>query len=380
MNVRLAAQVFSNSVADALTFLREKEPPFQYVAATAKFCKVINDGFDILNCRNLHSKNPFQKPINDFNEGMLRARAEEVIHYIEELQLDVTKYVPMKQTAKKGTTRKPLKDVKNKEETVEDEHVPVESKNKDEMILETAEVVVQNEEVVLPKKRKYVRKKKDGANKENVALLNINNNVKKNNDIENSVATAKIVVQSEEVVLPKKRQYVRKNVANENLAPPAPKRKYIRKKTTDNIESTKNGNCIPTHVENADKEGNHFSGNCENNTTQPKKDVKNDVMEMKVAVNVLKSERYTGFLGMIISLRNIFELYKTCKAHGMKFLLSYKVLQDHIENFFSAVRSKGGFNDNPTCRQFESAYKRLLIHAEIAASTRNNCSQVILGF
>lgn len=45
----------------------------------------------------------------------------------------------------------------------------------------------------------------------------------------------------------------------------------------------------------------------------------------------------------------------------------------NIELFFSAIRAKGGFNNNPTCRQFEGAYKRLLIHHEISGSTSANC-------
>jgi len=47
------------------------------------------------------------------------------------------------------------------------------------------------------------------------------------------------------------------------------------------------------------------------------------------------------------------------------FILTYKISQDHLEMFFSAIRAKGGFNNNPTTMQFEAAYKRLLIHTEL---------------
>jgi len=40
---------------------------------------------------------------------------------------------------------------------------------------------------------------------------------------------------------------------------------------------------------------------------------------------------------------------------------------------FSAIRAKGGFNNNPTVPQFESAYKALLVHAEIKSKTSANC-------
>ncbi|KAE9524151.1 hypothetical protein AGLY_015516, partial [Aphis glycines] len=61
------------------------------------------------------------------------------------------------------------------------------------------------------------------------------------------------------------------------------------------------------------------------------------------------------------------------KGDQMDFILSYKISQDHIKMFFSAIRSHGGFCNNPTASEFESAYKRLLIHTEIATSSQDNC-------
>lgn len=56
----------------------------------------------------------------------------------------------------------------------------------------------------------------------------------------------------------------------------------------------------------------------------------------------------------------------------MAYLLTYKLSQDHIELFFSAVRSKGGCNNNPTARQFEAIYKGLLLHFSIKGSKHAN--------
>ena len=47
--------------------------------------------------------------------------------------------------------------------------------------------------------------------------------------------------------------------------------------------------------------------------------------------------------------------------------------QDHLELFFSAVRASGGWNNNPTCRQFTTAYKQLLMRHNIEGG-RGNCS------
>jgi len=32
---------------------------------------------------------------------------------------------------------------------------------------------------------------------------------------------------------------------------------------------------------------------------------------------------------------------------------------------FSAIRAKGGFNNNPTVAQYEAAYKSIIVHAEV---------------
>jgi len=48
--------------------------------------------------------------------------------------------------------------------------------------------------------------------------------------------------------------------------------------------------------------------------------------------------------------------------------------QDHLEKFFSAIRAKGGFTNNPTATQFEAAYKRLIVHSEVmVVSGGANC-------
>lgn len=88
---------------------------------------------------------------------------------------------------------------------------------------------------------------------------------------------------------------------------------------------------------------------------------------------ILQTNRKTGFLGLIICLTNIFELYNCLKQKGLQYLLTFKLSQDYIETFFSAIRSRGGFNNNPNAKQFESAYKRLLIRHEIKAFDTSNC-------
>lgn len=46
---------------------------------------------------------------------------------------------------------------------------------------------------------------------------------------------------------------------------------------------------------------------------------------------ILKSNRKTGFLGFIVCLTNIFDLFDILKQKGLKYLLIYKLNQDHLD-------------------------------------------------
>lgn len=90
---------------------------------------------------------------------------------------------------------------------------------------------------------------------------------------------------------------------------------------------------------------------------------------------LINSRRKTGFLGFFINMCSVQQIIQTyiIEKQYLSYLLTYKLSQDHIEMFFCAIRSRGGFNNNPTAAQFASAYKRLLIHSEITSSSSANC-------
>lgn len=58
-------------------------------------------------------------------------------------------------------------------------------------------------------------------------------------------------------------------------------------------------------------------------------------------------------------------------AAPCRYLLTYKLSQDHLELFFSVIRARGGFNNNPNVRQFRGAYKRLLVRHQVKRGTGN---------
>lgn len=67
------------------------------------------------------------------------------------------------------------------------------------------------------------------------------------------------------------------------------------------------------------------------------------------------------------------------KFPNTKYLLAYKLGQDHIETLFSKIRSKGGFNNNPNIVAFKSALKSVLVKSDITANPNGNCIELEEG-
>lgn len=94
-----------------------------------------------------------------------------------------------------------------------------------------------------------------------------------------------------------------------------------------------------------------------------------------VFIPILQSNRKTGFIGFIICLNSILELYKALiETDQLEHIKIYKLSQDHLELFFGSIRSHGGYNNNPTVRQFRSAYRKLVIRAnDVQNVNTGNC-------
>jgi DNA transposase THAP9 len=76
-------------------------------------------------------------------------------------------------------------------------------------------------------------------------------------------------------------------------------------------------------------------------------------------INVVNSSRKTGFVGIEWVLKNWLNVYDLIqeKNYCVEYILSYKISQDHLETFFSTVKSKGGYNNNPSAKEFKASYK-----------------------
>ena len=87
-----------------------------------------------------------------------------------------------------------------------------------------------------------------------------------------------------------------------------------------------------------------------------------------------QTKRRTPFLGLICSVESTVAIFNELvgKPYSpLKYLLTYKLSQDHLELFFGAVRSSCGCNNNPTVRQFTAAYKRLLMRHNVEGGLGN---------
>jgi hypothetical protein len=67
-----------------------------------------------------------------------------------------------------------------------------------------------------------------------------------------------------------------------------------------------------------------------------------------------------NLLGWLVNMKTFIELYNYVVESGeMNFLLTFKLSQDPLENFFSSFPMSSGFCNNPTSIQFKAAFQSL---------------------
>lgn len=79
-------------------------------------------------------------------------------------------------------------------------------------------------------------------------------------------------------------------------------------------------------------------------------------------------------LGYLISIQSVLEIADELlnrSQEPFKYLMTYKFSQDHLELYFSCIRSRGGWNNNPNTLQFKWALRKLLFRNSITAE--GNC-------
>ena len=90
---------------------------------------------------------------------------------------------------------------------------------------------------------------------------------------------------------------------------------------------------------------------------------------------VHQSLRKTGVISFVLSISSVCVLFDTLvrQQATLHYLLTYKYSQDHLELFFSLVRSRGGSNNNPSPLQLQATWKRLLTHNQVKDIATGNC-------
>ncbi|KAJ8380408.1 hypothetical protein SKAU_G00011860 [Synaphobranchus kaupii] len=94
----------------------------------------------------------------------------------------------------------------------------------------------------------------------------------------------------------------------------------------------------------------------------------------KQLVHMHSTAKKTSIYGFIANGRSALNIYNDLVERPnapCRYLLTYKLSQDHLELFFAAVRARGGYNNNPNARQFRAAYKRLLVRHQVKTGTGN---------
>ena len=85
------------------------------------------------------------------------------------------------------------------------------------------------------------------------------------------------------------------------------------------------------------------------------------------------------FIRIAVSSRSIIALARRLLERNYNkfdYVLTYRFSQDQIEMYFSKIRSRLGWNNNPTALQFKWALRTLLQKNLITAPTTGNCTNV----
>lgn len=88
---------------------------------------------------------------------------------------------------------------------------------------------------------------------------------------------------------------------------------------------------------------------------------------------LVRGRRKTGFIGFIATLQSLQAIAADLLSKGYKYVLTYRLSQDHLETLFSRIRGRGGWNNNPNVLQFKYALRALLQKNGILPSEKGNC-------
>ena len=101
------------------------------------------------------------------------------------------------------------------------------------------------------------------------------------------------------------------------------------------------------------------------------------IQSIKV-VSPATQEDVTNYLkcldGFCITINGVQSLWAMLSQENFQFLLTRRLNQDPLENFFGSIRQQGGNADNPTPLQFTRAFKKLFYDNFLINISTGNCT------
>lgn len=90
---------------------------------------------------------------------------------------------------------------------------------------------------------------------------------------------------------------------------------------------------------------------------------------------MLQSRSSMGFFGIMQNITSTIGIYEDYVRDGsLDVFYPIQYSQDHLETYFSLVRSCGGANNNPNAEQFCAAYRKLLFCVPHLSAGHTNCN------
>ncbi|KAL2099437.1 hypothetical protein ACEWY4_005917 [Coilia grayii] len=81
--------------------------------------------------------------------------------------------------------------------------------------------------------------------------------------------------------------------------------------------------------------------------------------------------RYLSVMGFVINIDTMMLMIPEL-LQVQQYVLTYRFSQDHLELLFNYIRASGRCNNNPTARQFQAIFRRLMVRCGVSASETGN--------
>lgn len=85
----------------------------------------------------------------------------------------------------------------------------------------------------------------------------------------------------------------------------------------------------------------------------------NEIMSIPIIPGKRSIEQFQK--GILISNKSLDMLHEYVKKYDMSYILTSRLNQDILENFFGAIRSKGGLNDHPTPKDVKYRLRKYIL-------------------